>query len=44
MGDGSSRMIGDLSKKYIEIYDFYISENESILDILEKDLTLALKA
>ena len=44
LGDGSSRLICDLYNKDTEIYDFDISENESISDILENDLTLALKA
>ena len=43
LGDGSNRMVGDLSKKYIEIYDSDISENESISDISGNYLTLALK-
>ena len=40
----SRRLIGGLSKKGYDIYDFDISENESISDMWEKDLTLALKA
>ena len=31
LGDGSSELIGDLSKEETDIYDFDISENESIL-------------
>ena len=30
LGDGSNRMVGNLSKKYIEIYNSDISENESV--------------
>ena len=40
LGGGSSGLIGDLSKKDIEIYDSNISENESILGMWGKDLTL----
>ena len=42
LGDESSRLIGGLFKKDNDIYDYDISENESISKIWGKDLTLAL--
>ena len=42
MGDGSSGLIGDLSKKDTKIYDSDIVENESISDMWENDLIMAL--
>ena len=43
LGDGSSELIGGLSKEEIEISNSDISKHEYILDILENYLTLAVK-